>query len=236
MDNTTGQGTSQKASWAAIDPTTLGQGFYSEKVEIDPGADSFVIAPPIPDGKYLATIQLSTDPQTPPLEGIHYAATTGRDGQQRDAKNVIRVNTELVVLQFANPELDNSVLQGRSKKFEKGFSTQIRKTATGNASEAVTLLNYLGVNVPAGTDAEVVAQALYQKLSSDPRPIVGVEIVWKAGFSKDKSNPKDFGSWAVVGMRNFPLLPTGLHSPIATVNGTEYHAKAYILRLFNPNA
>ena len=126
--------TTQKASWQAIDPATLGRGFFSEAVEIDEGADSFAIAPPLVEGKYLATIQLSTDPSTPPIQGIKYAAKTGRDGQQIPAKNVLKVNTELTIVQVAGANAGTLPLVGRVKNFTKGFSTQTRNTASGNAS------------------------------------------------------------------------------------------------------
>ncbi len=238
METTTENTTNatQKASWQAIDPSTLGRGFYAEAVEIDEGADSFAIAPPLPEGKYLATIQLSTNPSTPAIQGISYAAKIGRDGQNIPAKNVLRVNTELTVVQPVGEGTDPAILAGRVKNFTKGFATQTRKTAFGNASEAVTLLNYLDVHVPTGTDAELVVQTLCSVLQREPKAIVGVELVWKAGFTKDKSNPADFGTWAVIGMRKFPLGQNGQYSPVTAVNGQEFHAKAYISRLFNPRA
>lgn len=232
-----------RAQWQGIDPATLGSGFYSEKVEIDPSADAFAIAPPLPDGRYIFQISPSTDPKKPAVEAVRYEARSYVNNQGETvslpAKNVLKVNADLKVIRFFDESRDPSLLTGKTKDFSKGFATSTKNTASGLASEAVTLLQYLGFEVPNGTDAEIIAQTLYNKLLE--KPLVGGELLWRAGFVKDDKNPKDFGKWSVTGMRNFPLAANGVlgvgpYSPVTQVNGQEYHAKAYLMRLFSLKA
>lgn len=216
--------------WQNLDESKLGVGLYAEKVNFDAGADAFAVIPPVPDGKYAATLGPSTDSKSPTLQVKQWPATA-----EKPALTVIRINATLTLTTPLDPGVSADVLKGKTKTFDKAFSTQVKTRNGQKVSEAVTLLSYLGYNVEPGTSAEVIAKTLLDILKSGQAQI-GVKTVWKAGFQEgevdENTGRKAFGSFKMVGMSKFPLLPNGTHNPVLD----DRPAKAYISDVFSLTA
>lgn len=216
-----------KPTYRPIDPATLGNGYYSEKVTIDPNADAFAIAPPVPDDWYVARLAPSDDPEHPTLEFIEYPATADKPMLRQ-----FKINFNFVLESFLDPSKDNSVLKGKVKKFDASVSTRIRQRDGLPTSEATTLLAYFGYPTPPGTDIEQIAATLNQIIGSGEARLK-IKTRWKAGWvsgSKDATTGKyTYGKWLIAGQSNFPVLANGQHSPKITLNGNDYNAGAKVV-------
>lgn len=211
-----------KPKFIPVDPATLGNGLYSEKVSVDPQGDAFAISPPVPDDWYVALLTPSTDPEHPTLEFVEYPA---RDGKA--ALKVFRVNFNYVVESFVDPAKDNGILKGKNKTFDARVTTVVKEKDGFRTSEATTLLKYLGYGTPDGTDIEQIAATLNQLIGSGQCRLA-VRTQWVAGWTPGDGK-KSYGKWAVQGERNFPVLADGKsHSPVMSIKGAETRAKAKV--------
>lgn len=212
--------------WETLEENQLGLGLLSEQVNFDKGGDSFAIVAPVQDGRYAATLGPSEDPKSPTLQVKRFPATA-----EKPALTIVRINATLTLTAPLDPGVDASVLNGKMKKFDKAFSTQVRTRNGLKASEAVTLLNYLGYDVAPGATVESIASTLNEILKSKTAQI-GVRTTWKAGFQEGEVNEetgyKGYGSFKIVGMRNFPQIKEGIYNPVVD----DMKARAYITDIF----
>lgn len=229
--------TKEKPKSRALTETDLQSGQFSEKVNIDAGADAFAHIPPVPDNKYIALLgPSSNESESPTIEGTDWPANG-----DKPAMTVIKVNTTITLQSTLSG--DKTCLEGKSIRFDKTFKVNASKRNGKMVSEAATILNYLGIPVPSGTGMDVIALTLAQALKA-PTSLIGVRTLWRAGFVEGKMKANgysDRGTFKKSGMRTFPLmkggnLVEGPFNPVAEENGEELRAKAYIMEVFSLTA
>lgn len=219
-----------------IDISTLGQGLYSEKVIIDPSADSFAIAPPVNDDKY---VLLLTKPlgDTPFVQ--YQEAKRKDDGSIQQA--FFKVTVGYHIESFLNPQADNSTLKGRKLNIDgPDFSTFVVTKEGKPASSAATLLRYLGLDIPVGEDGrttidiEQLANAVVLQVQSGSARVWG-RTIWRGGWKKGsgvRGATDQYGRWNIMGQNNFPLMLDGkTRNPIVIVDGEEKRASAHVTEI-----
>lgn len=214
-------------------------GLFTEKVIIDPNADSFAIAPPVDDGKY---VMLLTKPfgDTPFVQGGTSEAKE-YGGVMRPAQQYIRVAVGYHVESFLDPSADNSKLKGRKLNLEgPDFSTFVTIKEGKPTSSATTLLKYLGINLPVDgngrftASVEQIAQAVVQSILGGNARVWG-RTVWRGGWkagSRVVGASDQYGKFQIYGQEKFPLMADGkTHNPVVVIDNEEKRASAYVAEI-----
>lgn len=232
----------KKTNWTAIDPQQLLSGalggLFTETVNIDAKGDAFAQAAPVDDGKYAFILGPSADPNVNTVEGGHFDARAGKP-----ATDIIKLNLSLTIAQGLEGQ-DPAKLIGKTKRFDKSFSTATKIVNGVATSEIATILKYLGADLSAAiasgqlTNVALAATLLQSVMSGTAQ--IGGSTVWKGGYKEGKERAdgsKEFGKFLVVGQKNFPLAPGGKpgEGPYLTQftkDGVEIRAKAYLRNEF----
>lgn len=234
----------QEKQVKAVDLASLGNGLYTEVVTIDPTVDGNAPARLIDEalfdekgletGKivYKALLQLpaegATDfdgnprPLVEDISGVY--KQDSKDGKRKagEAYKALKINFDLRIAEFADPNANQAALQGRAGKFQEQSINTFTSTKDGQPFSplfdfAVRLKlvqappkNADGSPSSVAIDNEQLVKAVAQHIASG-QAVVGVTVKWAQGWTNGVG--KSRGKYALQYQRNFPVV-NGTHEQV----------------------
>lgn len=209
----------------------------TEVMEIDPGANAFDRAKPLSDDEYKAAIGLPGTAEGQKNMLHEYPIKNGPNAGTK----FYTVTAELKINEYVDVKKDPKFLQGKSRTFEKRFSSMSRMIDGKPTNEIATALIAMGYKIEGPVKVADLISTFIKALGGGG--VVGVETQWEAQVETNDLNKNGNGkkTWKTVrrGEKNFPPDPGGGFNPEITVadpkNPTttvQTRARAEIVRLF----
>lgn len=256
MDNT-----ATKTQIEVVDLSQLGQGLFTETVEIDPNVDTNAPSRPIDEalfdektgrelGKivYVANITApgpnATDFDGDPRPFIsRLSGIIGKGERTGDPWNALKLNFDLKVVGFQQNDVDVTTLQGRAGKSLEASATSFTKKREGQPyTEISDLANKLGLfnNLTLGEGQKTLNLdqdqwvALVANAIASGQHQIGVTVRWVAGWINGAAKPDgttEKGKYTFAGQYKFPVGKDGKRSPVVSVDGREVIARVKLVNL-----
>lgn len=224
-----------------VDLSNLGEQLFTETVEVDPTVDVNAPSRPIDeigqDGKVIIYKALITPPGPDATDYngnarqfvSRLSGIIGKGDRKGQPWEAYKVNFDLKIVEFSDPNTDQTLLQGRAGKFHEESVTTFQREKDGKpyselSDLAAALGIFSGVELAEGQSTLNVSigqllQAVGNVISSGTG-VVGVSVKWHAGYIKG-DGAKVKGKWTFQGQRNFPKNKDGSSQFVVSANGQD---------------